>query len=337
MSAIDCLMDCRHLLLLPPNWIGDAVMAQPAMRALALHLQTLGGERELTLSGRGWLADLLPFLDLPEARFEKKIPSDADTGILFPNSFGSAWRLRRAGVKRRIGFAGQWRRLLLTDALAPNRDMKVEHHRLYFLDLAAQCGAPAAETSVRLSLPEEESMAGRLALFQHGLNPDRTICIAPGAQYGGAKRYPAERYAAINRQLAQHGYHLLLLGTPAEREIASQTLTGIETPHWNGAGETSMRQALQMLAASRLLLCNDSGLMHVAAGMGKPVVALFGATAPGRTSPSAARELPQPELIYRPAPCSPCLARECKVAGQPCMANIAPELVVQTVLKKLDA
>lgn len=319
--------DIGHLVLFPPNWIGDAVMAQPAMAAAVKYFNA----KQVSIFGRAWLKELLPYLALPGASFRPDTPQHADIAFLFPNSFRSAWQARDAGIKRRIGFRGQWRRLLLTDAPRPRISLRSEHHRNYYLDLPEQMGIPIPEREVRLHAPAGGVEAGRFLLEEHGLEPNHTICVAPGAQFGGAKRYPAEAYAHILKWLAESGWQPVILGTSAEHQIGAQCLDKLIGASWNAAGETTLQQALQIMSACRLLLTNDSGLMHIAAGLDRPVVAIFGATDPERTSPSG----PRTRILYEPAPCSPCLQRECSVPGHPCMGNILPEMVRDACLEML--
>ncbi|MDQ6960681.1 MAG: lipopolysaccharide heptosyltransferase II, partial [Mariprofundaceae bacterium] len=285
-----------------------------------------------------WLLDLIPFLNLPEARYSSSMPEHADIALMFPNSFRAAWMAWRAGSERRIGFRGQWRRFLLTDAPAPRVNLLTQHHREYYLDLVeqtdfmAKTGIAVREREVRLSCPETAVREGEQALRQQGLDPALTIAFAPGAQFGGAKRYPPESWASVAGWLSKQGYHILVIGTPAERATGTQVTSRCPGPAWNASGETTLGRALQLLASSRCLLCNDSGLMHVAAGLQKPVVAIFGATDPARTSPSGSHV----RLLYHPAACSPCLKRECSVPGQPCMANVLPEDVRDACLGLLS-
>jgi len=294
-------------------------MAQPAMRAF---VKTMRPKR-LSLVGKPWLKDLVPWLNLGEAESRIAMPGDADVAVLFPNSIRVAWQAWRAGTPCRIGFRGQWRRFLLTDAPKPRCDMMQAHHRNYFLDLAEQSGIACQGERVTLTIPSSATVHGATLLEQHGLNPTRTIVIAPGSQFGGAKRYPAACYHQIATSLAANGWHLVTIGTAEEQEISARVID--HTPHhWNSAGATSLSQALNIIAASRLLLCNDSGMMHMAAGIGKPVVTMFGATDPVRTAPDGR----QVHLIYRPAPCSPCLKRECSISGHPCMMAISPNEVI---------
>jgi len=317
----------EHVVILPPNWLGDVIMAQPAMRAFCSHHK----DTRTTLVGQRWLSDLAPFLGLGNVSYAEQVPVDADSAVLFPNSFSSAWKVFRSGVPRRTGFRGQWRSLLLNHGYTPGLDMIHEHHRDYFLDLAEQAGISVEQREVKLTASASDIAEGQRLIRSHKLDPEKTICIAPGAQFGGAKRYPSESYRHIIRWLSESGWHILILGTAAERKIAEQCLSEVVAPSWNSSGETSLKQALQILSACRLLLCNDSGLMHVAAGMGRPVVGIFGATDPERTAPSGVHV----KLLYRPAPCSPCLQRECSVSGQPCMANILPETVRDSCLEML--
>jgi len=325
-------MSRKQLVIMPPNWLGDVVMAQPAMRAFAEHYAALPGYGETVVCGRPWLADLLPYLGLGDAIYGGALPIKADAAVLFPNSFSSAWKLFRSGSRERIGFRGQWRTALLNRSFAPRIDMMHEHHRDYFLNLAEQAEIPIRQREVELQVAEEAIAAGRKAIEAHGLDPEKTICVAPGAQFGGAKRYPAESYRQVLQWLSEEGWQIVVLGTKAEREIGDQCLEKVTTPCWNSSGATSLTEALQILTACRLLLCNDSGLMHVAAGMGRPVVGIFGATDPERTAPSGSSV----RLLYRPAACSPCLQRECNVSGHPCMTNILPEEVRNSCLEMLQ-
>jgi len=334
-DPILCYDFCTHLVLQPPNWLGDVIMAQPAMRVFVAGLKP----ERLTLCGKPWLADLIPFLNLPEARYSPSMPEHADMAVMFPNSFRAAWMAWRAGSRRRTGFRGQWRRWLLTDAPAPRVNLRSQHHRDYYLDLAEQAdcmretGFRVRERKVSLTCPEEDMHKGEALLIRKGLSPGSLVAIAPGAQFGGAKRYPVESWAYVAETLSRQGLHILVIGTPAEHGTGAQIIHRCTAPAWNAAGETTLRQALQLLLGSRILLSNDSGLMHVAAGMGKPVVAIFGATDPVRTAPSGSRV----RLLCHPADCSPCLQRECSVPGQPCMGNVLPEDVRDACLSMLNA
>ncbi|ATX82044.1 heptosyltransferase-2 [Mariprofundus ferrinatatus] len=321
----------HQLLLMPPNWIGDVVMAQPAMSAIATHYRMHHEHCRITLCGRSWLKELLPWLNIKGAEYASDIPA-ADTAYLFPNSFRVAWQCKRAGVKKIIGYRGQWRSLLLSQPVRHRIDTRTDHHRLFHLDLARQTGITTGSDRVELSVPENGLELGRAAIEKHGMNPERTISVAPGAQFGGAKCYPSDGFRAVVHALAEKGWQPLILGMQEDRNVAESILEGIGSPAWNAAGETALSEALQLIAASKLMLCNDSGLMHVAAGLGIPTVAPFGATDPERTSPSGDKVA----ILYEPADCSPCLQRECSVPGHPCMANIPPQTLTDACLNMLE-
>jgi len=318
----------KTISILPPNWLGDVIMAQPAMRAIIEN----NPDFSISLSGRPWLKDLLPFLNLKQAEYKAEYTAHTQC-FLFRNSFHAAWQAFRSKSAERHGFKHEWRHLLLTHAYTPKLNMQHEHHRDYFLDLVEQAGIKPTQREVSLCASQEDLQAGQALLKEHDIDPQQAICVAPGAQFGGAKRYPAESYAHILKRLSQAGYQIVILGTEAERVIGESCIQGCQTAKWNASGQTNLRQAIQLIAASRLTLCNDSGLMHVSAGLGKPTVGIFGATDPSRTAPSGEHV----QLLYRPAICSPCLQRECHVLGHPCMSNILPEDVYQSCLSLLKA
>ncbi|MDX8387072.1 MAG: lipopolysaccharide heptosyltransferase II [Ghiorsea sp.] len=311
----------KKIVLMPPNWLGDVILAQPALRALAHHYK----DEALQVFGRGWLPDLLPFLNLEhdDVTYVDELPKRTDAAFLFPNSLRSALQSFKSRAKQRIGFRREGRGVFLTHPYTSRIDLIHEHHRGYYLDLLQQHGVPTPFDAVELATPQGEKLEAVKQLKAHGINPDKYICVAPGAQFGGAKRYPAESYAYVLSWLSDEGWDVVVLGTPAESDIAKQCVSKVKGNYWNACGETSLRQALQLVSATHLMLCNDSGLMHVAAGMGIPTVTMFGATDPARTSPSGKKVT----VLYKPASCSPCLQRECDAFGHPCMGNILPEMV----------
>lgn len=308
-------------LIMAPNWLGDVIMAQPAMRMITQYHPN----DCIKITGKPWLADLIPFLNLGHAEYSPSCHTHADEAFIFRNSFSAAWSAFASRIPRRHGFAHDARSFLLKPSYRPALDMACDHHRQYFLDLVRQAGLNApVDAPVSLHAAAEELEAGRGLMHQHHINPERAICIAPGAQFGGAKRYPDLAYRVVLHALSKAGWQPIVLGVAEETDIGASCLATASSPAWNACGQTTLRQALQLVAACRLLLCNDSGLMHVAAGLSRPVVAIFGATDARRTSPSG----PHVRLLYEPAPCSPCLQRECHVAGHPCMSNVTTDQLI---------
>ncbi|TLS73943.1 lipopolysaccharide heptosyltransferase II [Mariprofundus erugo] len=320
----------HHLLLMPPNWIGDVIMAQPAMFAVASHYRALNPALQITVCGRPWLKDLLPWLNLAGARYAEQLPK-ADTAFLFPNSLRSAWQCRKAGIRSIIGYSGQWRSLLLSRALPQRISQKHQHHRDFFLDIATQSGMAIEQRYVHLSTPADAVEEGINMIRAHGLNPEKSFMLAPGAQFGAAKCYPEAGFAEACRHLASHGFQPVVLGMKEDHATGERILADLDVATWNAAGATTLSQAIALIGASRFMLCNDSGLMHIAAGLDIPTVAPFGATDPERTAPSGKHV----KIIYQPAPCSPCLQRECTVTGHPCMSNITPRMLSDACLALL--
>ncbi|MDQ6961352.1 MAG: lipopolysaccharide heptosyltransferase II [Mariprofundaceae bacterium] len=315
------------MLIITPNWLGDVIMAQPAIHALSASQKS-----PMVLYGKPWLRDLLPLLNLGDATYSDTLKVETQSAVLFTNSVGSAWRLFRSGAKHRIGFDTEWRGFLLDEAYTPSLDMRTQHHREYFLDLVEQMQVPVPQRDVSLQVSAQMRDQGEAWLIAQGLDPQRTVCVAAGAEFGAAKRYPATSYSKVLKQLSDEGWQILMLGTDGERKISDACLLQISHTAFNAAGKTTLTEALAVISASRMLLCNDSGLMHVAAGMQKPVVGIFGATDPLRTRPSGQHV----HLLYEPAACSPCLKRECGVVGHPCMNNLSAEFVAQTCLNVLS-
>jgi heptosyltransferase-2 len=311
----------KHIVLMPPNWLGDVILAQPALRAIT-HAYP---EAKISVFGRAWLPELLPYLNLNHGHIEyvAELPKRSDAVFLFPNSLRSALQAFKSKAKKRIGYRREGRGVFLTHTYTSRIDLIHEHHRGYYIDLLKEYGLATPFDEVELTSPVDAEAQAHTLLMEQGINPEKLVCVAPGAQFGGAKRYPAESYAQVLAKLSGDGWHIVALGTPAECDIAAQCLAQVHTKHWNAAGQTSLSQALQLVSIAKLMLCNDSGLMHVTAGLGIPTVTMFGATDPARTSPSGKRV----GLLYQPADCSPCLKRECEVDGHPCMVNITPDMV----------
>ena len=316
-----------HLLLMPPNWIGDVIMAQPALRTISEFYTQHAATEQISVCGRAWLKDLLPYLGLPHSQYQSAIPA-ADTALLFPNSFRSAWMCRRAGVNNIIGYRGQWRSLLLSQALPRRVDTLHEHHRDFHLDIARQLNIPVSNSEVTLSPPTGAKTAGQNIMLQHGLNPDRVICIAPGAQFGTAKCYPPEGFHSVVKQLSDAGWQPLVLGMPEDHDVGQNILNGINAAHWNAAGTTSLSEALQLISACNLMLCNDSGLMHVAAAVGVKACVIYGSSTPAYTPPLTENAT----IFYKALDCSPCFDRQCRYQHYRCLKSIEPYEVIEKIV-----
>lgn len=314
----------RPLVVRSPNWLGDAVMALPAVR----NLKTMLAGETLTVAAPSKLAALwqaCPFVDkviaferprnlLATARQLRE--GKFGSAVLLPNSLRAAVEARLAGIPQRAGYNRGGRRLFLTKAIpVPPRNPIRLHQRFYYLDLVTALGGPDDA-----SLP---ALRKDLLATPEGSAP--IIALCPGAEYGPAKRWPAENFLAVAKHFTEnHRAKIVLLGAAGDAAIAEEIaaqLPGVD----NRTGKTSLAEFMSALASARLVICNDSGAMHVASALDVPTVAIFGSTEPLLTGPMGNRT----QVLRHHVPCSPCFLRECPIDFA-CMKKITPEMVIMT-------
>ncbi len=348
-----------RIILFSPNWLGDAVMAVPCVEAIRAHVPSAtlavaarthlaalyemvaGVDEALRLerAGRfgGWFSALRDARRLREHRF--------DVAILLPNSFRSAWIARRAGIPERWGYATDARTKLLTRTSPPVRGV---HQVEYYQRLLEGLGIAARSPSVRLNVPADARDWARGTLMACGWKPgDPLVGMAPGAAYGGAKQWPAERFAELAVELAQNAVRTVLVGSAGDRaacdEIARIAPGGAAI---NLCGQTNLRQLAAVVAECRTFVSNDSGAMHLAAAVGVPVVAIFGSTNEKETAPLPIRPAAgdpgsairmEHAIVATDIACRPCMLRECPIENHPCMTGIDVGRVKGEVLKRLQA
>ncbi|MEZ4648741.1 MAG: lipopolysaccharide heptosyltransferase II [Candidatus Eisenbacteria bacterium] len=330
-----------------PNWIGDAIMAAPAILSLARTL----AEVDWTLWAVPRTAPLFEgfaesFAGPGSFRLEALPPSfrgprrfadltgrvrrnGASAALVLPPSFSSAVLHAAAGTPRRFGWPGEGRRPLLTDVgPRPRRDV---HLRIQYAELAAllarrlhgvELEAPVHET--RLPLGAGALLAARSVWDQVGLEPERTIVLAPGATYGETKRWPREKFLALGRGLRADGWSLLWFGGPAERDLCAELAS--ESESVSLAGSLTLPESLACLTRVRAVVSNDSGAMHMAQASGAPVVGIFGSTSPVWTGPVG----PDSRIVHLGVSCSPCFSRTCPTAIE-CLHGIEVGVVREQV------
>jgi heptosyltransferase II len=314
-----------------PNWLGDCVMAMPAVR----NLKTFLGEKPLTVAAPAKIADLwrtCPFVDevltLEKPRSlwhaskqlrEKKFES----AVLLPNSLRAALEATFAAIPQIIGYPGHARAWLLTQLVTPAPFCYVrQHQHYYYSNLMEAIGATEQAGFPELRLPKTfEPVSVPTA------KPQLTLC--PGAEYGPAKRWPAPHYAALAKEFVEkRNARVVLLGAPKDIEcglLIKQLCPRVE----NRVGQTTLEQFMAELAHSRLVVCNDSGSMHLASALGVPTVAIFGSTEPRRTGPLG----PRTTVLREHVLCSPCFRRECPFDFS-CMLELTVEKVLPACLER---
>jgi heptosyltransferase-2 len=333
------MSEVRRLIVRAPNWLGDAVMALPALAAVRRAFEG----RTIVLAATPAIAPL--FEERTPARPDEILTVDgareavqlrdarADAILLLRNSFGSAWTARRSAIPERWGYRADWRGLLLTRGV--RRPRRPVHQVEYYLELVRGLGieAAAGESVPAIeALPSTRDKADAM-LAAAGVAPgERMIGFAPGAAYGHAKRWPPERVAQVIAGLEATA---VLVGAAADREtgraIESSLPPGVRVI--NLIGRTTLRQLVGVVSRCAAFVSNDSGAMHIAAALGVPLTAIFGPTDERATAPMGAGAS---NVILRKVFCRPCMLRECPIDHR-CMKRIDVDAVQDSVRRHLAA
>ena len=326
-----------RILIRSSNWLGDAVMSVPAVRAIK------GGrpDAHITIAAPAKIApmwNLIPEVDaiipLPNTSFPAAVrllkqQIAFDVAILFPNSLRVALETWLSGIPRRVGYRGHWRSWLVNQIVRePRKPGPPEHHSLRFLRIAHGCGATTCEkTWPRLIAHTRES--NQLSTLNSQL---LKIGLCPGAEYGPAKRWLPERFAEAAAKIsAQLSAQWILLGTKNDIAVGQKIAAAIGDHCVNRIGQTTLDELIDELRQCRLLLTNDTGTMHLAALLGVPVVAIFGSTEPRLTGPLGNGHL----ILRHHVECSPCFLRECPIDFR-CMKAVTADEVAHAMLSLLE-
>jgi len=316
-----------RILIRSSNWLGDAVMSVPAVRAI----KNGRPDARVTVAAPVNIAPMWKLV--PEVDTIIPLPNDSllpvisllkrqrnfDVAILFPNSLRVALESWLSGIPRRVGYRGHWRRLLLNQTVRePRKPGPPEHHSLRFLRIARECGA---ETSNAQPLPQTSNIKPQTS----------KLGLCPGAEYGPAKRWLPERFAEVAAKVnAQSSAQWILFGTKNDMAIGDQIAAAIGDHCVNRIGHTTLDQLIDELRECRLVLTNDTGTMHLAALLGVPVVAIFGSTEPRLTGPLGDGHI----ILRHHVECSPCFLRECPIDFR-CMKAVRSVEVADAVLSIL--
>ncbi|MBZ0105037.1 MAG: lipopolysaccharide heptosyltransferase II [Sulfuricella denitrificans] len=324
------------ILIVAPSWVGDMVMAQP----LFMRLHQLHPGLQLDVLAPAWTLPLLARMkEVHEAianpfghgefrlaaRYQlgKTLrKSQYDQAIVLPNSWKSALVPFFAGISMRTGYLGEMRLGLLNDARKLDKEgLPLMVERFVALAESPERPLPDAIPQPELNTDEQQRLA---TLARLGLNPEpRIAALCVGAEYGPAKRWPAAHFAALGKLLHRQGYQVWLVGSAKDAEAGAEAASLSEGACLDLCGKTSLNEAVDLLASARVIVSNDSGLMHVAAALGKPLVALYGSSSPGFTPPLSRKA----HILSLNLDCSPCFKRECPLGHLDCLMKLTPQQV----------
>jgi len=334
-----------NILVVGPSWVGDTVISQVLLQLLKQQHPTA----QIDYLAPPWTLPLLK--RMPEVRQGILNPfghgalqlgarrqlglelraGQYDLALVLPNSWKSALPPWFAGIPLRTGFRGEARWGLLNDL------RKLDPQALpQMADRFAALAFPAEATLPALPRPALHSTAGQQQQLLARLNIDPAkpdVAFCPGAEYGPAKRWPERHFSTLARRLADRGYAIWLVGSPKDHAVAETIAQDAQGLCTNLCGKTDIAEATDLLAAARLVVTNDSGLMHVAAAVGRPVIALYGSSSPLFTPPLSA----DARIVTLNLECSPCFKRVCPLGHLNCLNDLAPERVLAEVdFAKLD-
>jgi heptosyltransferase II len=328
-----------RVLIVAPNWIGDTLLAQPLLSRLHASRPGLA----LHAVAPSWTAPVLARMPEIEEVIETPLvhgrlqlgarlrlagvlrANRYDEAIVLPNSWKSALAPFLAGIPRRVGFIGEARygllnvRYRLDEAAVP---LMAERYAL----LAAPAGEPPPRPLAPPRVEVDEANL-TIAIARFGLDRSRPVAaFCPGAEFGPAKRWPVRHFAALARALGARGRRVWLIGSPADRAAGDEIAGLAGGVAINLCGRTDLASAIDLLSVAEVVVSNDSGLMHVAAALGRPLVALYGSSSPAHTPP-----LGSARLVSLGIECSPCFQRECPLGHFKCMNDLLPERVLAEI------
>lgn len=320
-------------LIIAPAWVGDMVMAHGLVQRLTeRHAEIHIAAPPATLPLAARMREVAHSIELPlqhgalqwgaRRQIGRQLASGGYTSAyVLPNSWKSALLPWFAGIPRRVGWLGEGRYGLLNQTRRlPKDDLPLMLER--FLALGDPDWALPAKPYPRPELQVDENNQQQLqARFQ--LPHERLVVLCPGAEFGPAKKWPAEHYAGLAQALLAEGFAVCVLGSAGDRADGDQ-IAALAPQVINLAGQTSLLDAVDILGLAHTVVSNDSGLMHVAGALGRPVVAIFGSTSPGFTPPLGE----QAQVVEQVLDCRPCFQRACPLGHTNCLQQLQPQQVL---------
>ena len=335
--------DNKKILIVGPSWVGDMVMAQ----SLFIALKQKNPDCIIDVLAPAWS---LPILErMPEVRYGISMPvghgklqwrvrkqlgqqlahEGYQQAIVLPNSFKSALVPLFAGIPDRTGWRGEWRYGLLNDIRLLNKErypLMVQR----FVALAYQPGATLPEQLPRPALRVDQSNTDTV-LKKYGLSGQPFLALCPGAEFGPAKRWPEQHYAKVAEQFIARGWRVALFGSANDCAVANDIRALIPEAQREQclslAGQTSLGEAVDILSQASAVVSNDSGLMHIAAALARPMVVVYGSTSPTFTPPLSDNV----KVEQLTVDCGPCFKRECPLQHLKCLQELGAERVINSL------
>ena len=338
------------ILIIAPNWIGDAVMTEPLLASLKEQYP----EANIDVLASTWVAPIYRACpevhEVIEAKFEhkqlqwslrKKLAKELaikkyQACFVLPNSLKSALIPWLANIPFRVGYRGELRfgliNLSLDNPSKVNRPPMVDHYlALSQLLNEGQVASTLSNLVPRLNVSSTANQSVQTKLLNAKVDPANVYVMCPGAEYGPTKRWPTSHFAQLAQQLIASNPHsqIILLGSKGDNALAQEIqFQAKQDSHiYNWCGDTSLDEAIALIGMSKAVISNDSGLMHIAAALKTPQVAIFGSSDPAHTPPLSDKA----KVIWLNLPCSPCHKRECPLGHLKCLNDILPEQVFATL------
>ncbi|HIF9181195.1 TPA: lipopolysaccharide heptosyltransferase II [Photobacterium damselae] len=337
------------ILIIGPSWVGDMVMSQ----CLYTEIKKLHPEAIIDVMAPGWCKPVLE--RMPEVNQAIEMPlghgdlnllaryqlgkilrdDQYDHAYVLPNSAKSALVPFFAKIPVRTGWKGEMRYGLLNDLRNNKKAFNLMIERYIALAHPAKnMTGSGCLTNMPYPKLTIDTVAQKEALNKFGLSSDRVaIGLCPGAEFGPAKRWPEQHFAVTAKTLIEQGHQVWLFGSVKDREVTDKIKNSLPAELqafcYNLAGNTSLIEAIDLLAACKIVVSNDSGLMHVSAAVGCHIVALYGSTTPSYTPPLAEHV----EVLHTDISCRPCFKRECPLGHLKCLTELTPDLVINAIDK----
>lgn len=337
MEITDYVLLSPRILVIGPNWVGDMVMAQ----SLFITLKTLFPTCRIDVVAPTWTAPVLTMM--PEVtkaiesllvrgqlglvtryKMGKQLRQEKyDQVIVLPNSFKSALIPFFAKIPRRTGYVGEQRWGLLNDVRRLDKKalpMTVQRFVALGLDQAANTDFDCPPPILQINAQQLETICAKFSLVNRS---QKILGLCPGAEYGPAKCWPAEKYAELAREKINQGWEVWLFGSPKDRRIAVDINQATDNKCIDLSGQTSLTEAVNLLSLCDYVVSNDSGLMHVAAALDRNLVVIYGSSDSGFTPPINQRA----SIVSLSLDCSPCFKRECPLGHYKCLRDISAQMI----------